>query len=484
MRRDAGFDAAQEFLLAGQGKQVMDAIRQSIGEMRNETDGLLQRHSKAASASLQNTLLVLTGGALLSLSLLLFSFHTINRKIDERRRAEQALLQLNSELDERVEQRTADLAVARDQLEQQLGRAQSIQAIDKAILSTTDLRLALKTFLEESKRQLQFDVAIVHLFNPRTLSLELAAAIGNRHPITEHAALLRLGEGITGNAALERRTITIPNLNDVEPPLSLPALVSAEGIQAIVATPLIARGNLVGAFTASVRSPFNADQDWLDFFEALAGRAAMAVDSGKSFEELQRANLDLALAYERTLEGWSRALDLRDQETEGHTRRVTDLTVKLARVAGMAEAELVHVRRGALLHDIGKMGVPDAILLKPDKLTDDEWVVMRKHPTYAYELLLPIGYLRPALDIPYRHHEKWDGSGYPRGLKGEQIPLAARLFTVVDVWDALLSDRPYRPAWPEEKVLEHIKSLAGTHFDPKAVEVFFKVMSEDQQGAG
>lgn len=154
------------------------------------------------------------------------------------------------------------------------------------------------------------------------------------------------------------------------------------------------------------------------------------------------------------------------------------MTLELARLAGVTEEELAHVRRGALLHDIGKMGVPDAILLKPARLTEEEWEVMRRHPTYAYELLSPIAYLRPALDIPYCHHESWDGSGYPRGLEGEQIPLAARLFAVADVWDALRSDRPYRPAWPEEKVLEHIRGLAGTHFEPRAVELFLELQRQ------
>jgi len=199
---------------------------------------------------------------------------------------------------------------------------------------------------------------------------------------------------------------------------------------------------------------------------------------------LQRSNIQLSLAHDATIEGWSRALELRDRETQGHTQRVTDLTVRLARAAGMSEEELAHVRRGALLHDIGKMGIPDAILLKPDTLTEEEWVVMRQHPTQAYELLSPIAYLRPALAIPYCHHEKWDGSGYPRGLKGEEIPLAARLFAVVDVWDALRSDRPYRPAWPDDKALEYIRSQAGKHFDPQAVELFLRVLNVGVEGAG
>lgn len=192
---------------------------------------------------------------------------------------------------------------------------------------------------------------------------------------------------------------------------------------------------------------------------------------------LNRANQAMTLAYDETIEGWSRALDLRDKETEGHTQRVTEMTLRLARMAGMSEAELVDVRRGALLHDIGKMGVPDAILLKPEPLSQDEWAQMRKHPEYAYMLLSPIEYLHSAIDIPYCHHEKWDGSGYPRGLKGEQIPLAARLFAVADVWDALRSDRPYRQGWSDAQVKEHIKSLAGTHLDPQAVEYFLSVIA-------
>ncbi|MBI5830562.1 MAG: HD-GYP domain-containing protein [Chloroflexi bacterium] len=210
----------------------------------------------------------------------------------------------------------------------------------------------------------------------------------------------------------------------------------------------------------------------MNFLETLAGQAAIAIDNIALFDGLQSSNAQLTLAYDATIEGWSKALDLRDKETEGHTLRVTEMALQLARAMGMSAEELAHVRRGALLHDIGKMGVPDSILLKPDKLTDEEWVIMRKHPVYAYELLLPINYLRPALDIPYCHHEKWDGTGYPRGLKGEDIPLAARLFAVADVWDALRSDRPYRQAWLEEKVIEHTRAGSGSHFDPQVVEAF------------
>lgn len=197
----------------------------------------------------------------------------------------------------------------------------------------------------------------------------------------------------------------------------------------------------------------------------------------------ERANIETAheqllSAYDATIEGWSRAMDLRDKETEGHTLRVTDLSVKLARNMGINEGELLFIRRGALLHDIGKLGVPDAILHKTSSLNDDEWKVMRQHPQFAYDMLYPIEYLRPALDIPYCHHEKFDGTGYPRGLKGEQIPLAARIFAIVDVWDALTSDRPYRPAWEKQKAMDFINEQSGKHFDPKVVEAFNKMMKE------
>jgi len=185
---------------------------------------------------------------------------------------------------------------------------------------------------------------------------------------------------------------------------------------------------------------------------------------------------DVALAYEATLEGWARALELRDVEPEGHSARVTDLALHLAKAVGMSDRDLVHVRRGALLHDIGKMGVPDRILFKLGLLTEDEWEVLRQHPAYAYDLLSPIPCLRPALDIPYCHHERWDGTGYPRGLRGSQIPLAARVFAVVDVWDAMYSDRCYRPAWSRDQVNDYLHDQAGAHFDPQVVRAFFDLL--------
>jgi putative nucleotidyltransferase with HDIG domain len=248
--------------------------------------------------------------------------------------------------------------------------------------------------------------------------------------------------------------------------------LAGEGFVSYFGAPLLAKGSVVGVLQVYHRSPLRPDGEWLAFLEALASQAAIAVENARLFEGLTRSNTQLTRSYDETISGWSAALDLRDQETEGHSLRVTDLTLRLSRAMGVPEEEVVHIRRGALLHDIGKMGVPDAILHKPGPLNEDEWAIMRRHPVLAYETLAPISFLRPALDIPYCHHEKWDGTGYPRGLSREQIPLAARIFAVADVWDALTSPRPYRPAWPQEKALNYIREQAGQHFDPRVVEVF------------
>lgn len=355
-----------------------------------------------------------------------------------------------------------------------LARLQALRNIDIAITASLDLHVVLNVFVEQVVTQLHLDAVDVLLLNPHTLTLEYAVGRGFRSPALQHTHL-RLGESYAGRAALERRIVNIPNLNEAAGDLARAPMLAAEEFVAYFAVPLIVKGQVKGVLETFQRTPFSPDSEWMEFLETLAGQAAIAIDNAALFDDLQRSNTELALAYDTTLEGWSSALDLRDKETEGHTQRVTNLTVRLARSMGISDTELVHIRRGALLHDIGKMGIPDSILLKPGSLTDDEWVVMKRHPVYALELLSPIAYLRPALDIPYCHHEKWDGSGYPRNLKGEQIPLAARIFAVVDVWDALTSDRPYRPAWTRERALEHIKEQSGKHFDRSVVDAFLQL---------
>ncbi|GIV66453.1 MAG: hypothetical protein KatS3mg047_0846 [Bellilinea sp.] len=212
----------------------------------------------------------------------------------------------------------------------------------------------------------------------------------------------------------------------------------------------------------------------------LAGQAAIAIEDIQLLTDLQYHINELQAAYDTTLQGWAKALEIRDAETQNHSHRVTQITLDLAKKLGVEESQLIHIRRGTLLHDIGKMGIPDAILNKPAPLTPEEWEVMRRHPQMAFDILSGIPFLKPALDIPYSHHEKWDGSGYPQGLKGEEIPLAARIFAVVDVWDALLSDRPYRPAWKKHEVITYLREQAGKHFDPKIVEAFIELISEEE----
>jgi HD-GYP domain-containing protein (c-di-GMP phosphodiesterase class II) len=359
--------------------------------------------------------------------------------------------------------------------ELRLQRLSASRSIDAAISSSLDLRVTLNVLLDQVTTQLGINAADVLLLNPHTQTLEFAAGRGFRSSALQRTRL-RLGAGYAGRAALERRRVTISNLQEAAGEMQRAPLLIAEGFVTYFGVPLIAKGQVKGVLEILHRSPLVPDSEWFEFLETLAGQAAIAIDNGSLFDSLQRSNLELTLAYDTTLEGWSRALDLRDREPEGHTERVTEATLRLGRAMGMSEEELVHVRRGALLHDVGKMGIPDNILLKPGPLTEREWGVMRRHPTLAYELLSPIEFLRPAIDIPYCHHERWDGGGYPRGLTHEQIPLAARVFAIVDVWDSLRSDRPYRDAWAEERTRAHIWDEAGKHFDPNVVEVFLEVV--------
>ncbi len=251
------------------------------------------------------------------------------------------------------------------------------------------------------------------------------------------------------------------------------------GLRSVLCVPLKLKERIIGLIYVDNRLKtgiFNVNDR--EMLTALASNAAVAIENARLYIELSKA-------YDTTLEGWALALELRDKETQGHSKRVVELTLQVGQTMGLSAAELLQMKRGALLHDIGKMGIPDSILLKAGPLTDEEWVVMKKHPEYAYRLLCGIEYLLPTLDIPYCHHEKWDGSGYPRGLKGEEIPLAARIFSVVDVWDALTSEnRPYRKAWSRMKTIKHLQEKAGRDFDPEVVKVFLTVMENDNGKPG
>ncbi len=361
----------------------------------------------------------------------------------------------------------------RRKLERQLGRLKALRTVDIAITASLDLRVVLDVILDQVTTELGLDAASV-LLRDGGPALRVVAARGLGEERTRPVA----AAGEVGRAVLGGERVQVSDLREASGTRER-ALAEA-GFVGYCALPLVAKGTVLGALEVLSTQRLPEDPEWWSFLDALAGQLAVAVDNARLVEGLRRANLELQLAYDATLEGWSRALDLRDRDTEGHTQRVAELTVRLARAVGVPEPDLVHVRRGALLHDIGKLGIPDGILLKPGPLTEEEWAVMRQHPEYAYRWLSGIEFLRPALDIPYCHHERWDGAGYPRGLKGEEIPLAARIFAVVDVFDALTSDRPYREAWSQEEAVRYIRGQAGVQFDPRVVETFLELVARGE----
>ncbi len=364
-----------------------------------------------------------------------------------------------------------------EQTVKQLERLAALRSIDLAISSVFDMRVTLTLVVNEVVKQLQVDAAAILLIQPGTNTLEFVVGQGFYTRNIE-ATNLRIGQGNAGRAALERHIAQVPDLAADGANFTRAQLLADEGFVSYYAVPLITKGEVKGVLEIFHRSRLNPDREWVDFLETLGGQTAIAIENSILFEDLQRSNFELAMAYDATIEGWSRALDLRDRETEGHTQRVTDMTLKLARKMGLSEKRLLLIKRGALLHDIGKMGVPDYILHKPEELSQEEQAIMRQHPQLAYDMLEPIAYLRDALNIPYCHHEKWDGTGYPRGLAGTQIPLEARLFTIVDVWDAITTDRPYRKGWARKKALRYIQEQSGKYFDPQLVDIFLGEMGE------
>ena len=358
--------------------------------------------------------------------------------------------------------------------QQQLKNMTALSDIGMAISSTLDVRVTLKILLDRLISQLGIDAATILLLDQESLYLKCAASLGFKTRSIRNTSV-RMGKGHAGQVAFEQRMLIIPDLTD-----TLTNALKDEEFRSYVGVPLIAHGKVVGVLELFHCNAFDLSPEWLGFIELMAAQAAIAIDNATMFHNLQRTNTELTLAYDATLEGWGRTLEFRDEDTKGHTERVTGMTVQFARLMGLDEKEIIHLRRGAMLHDIGKIGIPDAILLKPGPLEPEEREIMQRHTIYAYELLKPIPFLRAALDIPYCHHEKWNGQGTPRGLKGEGIPLFARIFSVVDVWDALMSERPYRPAWPLEEVKEYIRARSGTDFDPQVVEIFIRYLEDEK----
>jgi putative nucleotidyltransferase with HDIG domain len=361
-------------------------------------------------------------------------------------------------------------------MDRQVQQLSILRSIDLAIASGLDLNLLLSMLLDRIIALMQVDAATVLLLNSKTNLLEFAAGKGFHSNIL-HYTRLKLGEGCAGRVALEREILNIPDLRKNKAEFDRSPLFVQENFMTYWGVPLLAKGRVLGVLEMFHRSSLKPDKDLQNFLVMVAGQAAIAIDSAMMFSELQRSNAELSLAYDATIEGLSRALDLRDRETKEHTSRVTQITVKLATRLGVKQSDLLHVRRGAILHDIGKVAIPDQILFKPGPLAQDEWEIMRRHPTIAVELLSPVNYLEPALEIPHWHHEKWDGTGYPDGLSQEDIPFAARLFALADVYDALISNRPYRSAWSKWDAVQYIESQAGSHFDPRIVPEFLELVN-------
>lgn len=344
------------------------------------------------------------------------------------------------------------------------------------LAESLDLDVVLQTAIEGTVEVLGLDTGAIYLLDEHGLYLGATtpALPGDfpehlrRGKLADHPHIVR---AISTHSPVFLDDARFAELSDAER-----AVAESRRLCTVLYVPLILKSRVEGVvIVGSQDEPIAelADAD-VDLCRTLSAHMALAISNARLYESSQRAADDLRSAYDATLEGWSRALELRDEETSGHTQRAASLAVELAIMLGMPAEEIAHVRRGALLHDIGKMAVPDCILRKPGPLTEEEWEVMRKHPVHAQEFLSHIDYLRPAMDIPYCHHERWDGSGYPIGLAGEDIPLAARIFAVIDVFDALTSDRPYRDAWSIDRALAHIESNSGTHFDPAVVEAFLE----------
>jgi HD-GYP domain-containing protein (c-di-GMP phosphodiesterase class II) len=351
--------------------------------------------------------------------------------------------------------------------------------VSSVLASTLELTEVLQVAIESATDLVGLDTGAIYLLVKETLYLgattpplpsrfpdELRFAHINDHPHIKKAITTKVPVYLD-----DARTTSLSPAEQV--------VVDSRHLVSILYFPLLLKDKATGAFiigTTDKTRQFSEKE--IDLCNILSFQVALAVANAQLYQNTQQAMVDLTRAYDATLEGWSRVLEMRDHDTDEHTHRVTDLTVVLARRMGVPESELGHIRRGALLHDIGKMGIPDSILQKPDVLSADEWAIMQTHPELAYQFLSRIDYLVPALDIPYCHHERWDGEGYPRKLRGEEIPLAARIFAVVDVFDALTSDRPYRKAWKKEDALAHLREQSGKYFFPEAVKSFLELLGE------
>lgn len=361
--------------------------------------------------------------------------------------------------------------------ERHIERLSSLHSIDQAMLSNLSLSTILDTLRYQLVALLGVDAVDILVYHPQLDVLRMITQFGFKTD-PQSSTELRLGQDPGGRTAAEKEPIYLENLTAAEAAFQRSPDFDQEGFQTYYGFPMLAKNKVVGVLEIFHRGELELDQEDLEFLERLSGLGALAIEQRNLYQEVKRSNQELKQAHQAIIEGWAHALELRGIETEGHADRVVDLSVQLARRLGMGEDGVEDVRRGAYLHDIGKMGIPDEILLKKGTLTVEERKKIGQHPVYAYEMLKEIESLQGALDIPLYHHERWDGMGYPEGLRREEIPLAARIFAVVDVWDSLRSDRPYRKAWSRQEAEKHLVEDAGKHFDPQIVEEFLAMVEK------
>ena len=372
----------------------------------------------------------------------------------------------------------SEIRLAKRQQDILLRQKTSLRQIDQLIISLSPMEEGLLQVLQETLNNLDIDAANVLVLDEQKTFLVNNAYLGYSTSFNGEMKI-PLHNSVAGRAAFRNETISIQDILSEDNPLLRSDIVRNEGFRGYACSPMIAKGNILGVLEVFSKKAEELPPEQLEFLEILAEQAALVIDNATTFRDLQISNQKLIEAYDANIQGWSRALDYRDRETEGHSQRVTEITLTLAKKVGVSdETQLRYIRWGALLHDIGKMGVPDSILLKKGPLTDEEWLIMKRHPVIARDLLSQIEYLKPSIDIPYCHHEHWNGEGYPQGLSGEGIPLAARIFSVADVWDALRSDRPYRKKWSEEETTSHMLSISASYLDPDIVITFMECIKE------
>ena len=350
--------------------------------------------------------------------------------------------------------------------------------IQQTILENLSLPTTLDLLVGQVVAELAVDAVDVMYYHPGLKSLRPIAQHGFRQKVFQDIAL-EIGEGLAGRVAETKTILYVRDLTTSDHQIDRSLEFSIERFISYYGVPLLTNGRMVGVLEVFTRTLMDPDEDWLNLLKFVAGLASIAIDQQNLSDDLERSRKEIATNFDGVITGWAAALELRGIEPPGHAERITELTERLAQKMGLAGPVLADIRRGVLLHDIGKMGIPDEVLLKGSGLNRSERKLIGRHPVYAFELLKNVGALKSALDIPLYHHERWDGEGYPYQIKGEEIPLSARLFAIVDVWDAMLSDRPYRKAFSREEALQHLKQQSGKHFDPAVTKAFLNLLEED-----